>query len=260
MTEVIKGHLYDYPKYYDLLFGSDWKAEFGFLTDCFQQFASRPVRKLFEPACGTGRLLIKLAEAGFQVAGNDLNPRAVEYCNARLQRRGFNPTVFLGDMSDFRPPRKVDAAFNTINSFLHLLTDRQARNHLKCVAECLAKGGLYVLGLHLWPLQGERTDSESWSSRRGNLAVVSYLWSKGVDLRKRRERMGMTFDVYTLTKHFRIEDEFIYRTYTARQMKILLGKVPGLELVQTFDFGYEIDHPIRIGPRTQDVVYILRKI
>ena len=27
-SEVIRAHLYDFPKYYDLVFGSDWKAEF----------------------------------------------------------------------------------------------------------------------------------------------------------------------------------------------------------------------------------------
>ena len=259
MPEVITGSIYDYPKYYDLLFGTDWKAEFDFLTACFRKFATRSVRKLFEPACGTGRLLIKLAESGFQVAGNDLNANAVHYCNARFQRRGFEPAATIGDMSDFRLSRKADAAFNTINSFLHLLTEQQASNHLNCVAKCLAKGGLYILGLHLWPSDGQRIDRETWTSRRGNLAIVSHLWAERANLRKRRELIGMTFDVYTLTKHFRIEDRFAYRTYTARQMLSLLNKIRGFDLVETFDFGYEIDHPIRVGPETQDVVYVLRK-
>ncbi|NQU21999.1 MAG: class I SAM-dependent methyltransferase, partial [Candidatus Nealsonbacteria bacterium] len=81
--ETIHESLYDYPKYYDLLFGSDWKTEFDFLEACFERYAQRPVRRLFEPACGTGRLLAKFATAGYEVAGNDLNARAVEYCNAR---------------------------------------------------------------------------------------------------------------------------------------------------------------------------------
>jgi hypothetical protein len=31
-------NLYDYPRYYDLVFGSDWKAEFDFLTAAFDHF------------------------------------------------------------------------------------------------------------------------------------------------------------------------------------------------------------------------------
>ena len=30
MTDSIEQSIYDYPVYYDLLFGSDWKAEFAF--------------------------------------------------------------------------------------------------------------------------------------------------------------------------------------------------------------------------------------
>src|SRR5687768_7580680 len=125
-------NLYDYPRYYDLVFGSDWKAEFDFLTAAFKHFVPFRVRRVFEPACGTGRLLFRLANAGYQVSGLDLNPRAVAYCNKRLSRRGYRESVFVGDMANFSLARRVDAAFNMINSFRHLLTEQQAAAHLKC--------------------------------------------------------------------------------------------------------------------------------
>lgn len=259
MTAVVDGHLYDYPKYYDLVFGSDWKAEFDFLLECFQRHSDRPVRRLFEPACGTGRLLIKLAQAGFTVAGNDLNPRAVEYCNDRFQRAGLKPPAVVGDMSDFSLSRPVDAAFNMINSFRHLETEQQAVAHLQCVADCLREGGLYVLGLHLTPTRGDRVEEEAWSASRGHLTVNSYMWSKGIDSRKRRELLGMTFDVYTPTSHRRIVDEMVYRTYTAAQFKKLLAKVPQLVVEELYDFCYDIEQPITIEPETEDVVYVLKK-
>jgi len=259
MTEIIEAHLYDYPKYYDLVYGSDWKAEFDFLKRCFQKHAAGEVRRLFEPACGTGRLLIKLAQAGFEVAGNDLNPNAIEFCNARLQRRGYPPSAFVGDMADFSVKRKFDAAFNMINSFRHLPTERAAENHLCCMANALVTGGLYILGLHMTPTVGESVDREAWSARRGNLSVVSTLWSETIDLAKRNERVGMTFDVYTPTRHFRIVDEMDYRIYTAQQMQNLFSKVPKLEIVAIYDFAYDIDDPVTIGPETEDVVFVLRK-
>ncbi len=259
MPETINDHLYDHPRYYELVFGSDWKAELKFLKQCFDKHADRPVKRLFEPACGTGRLLIRFAKEGYDVGGNDLNPKAVDYCNARFERWGFKPAAVVGDMSDFRLRRKVDAAFNTINSFRHLSSEKQARSHLECISAALAKGGLYILGLHLTPTQGERIEEESWSARRGNLAVVSRMWSKGLDLKRRTEDLGMTFDVYTPTRQFRIEDEMMYRTYTARQMRQLLENVSSLELVETYDFAYDINDPIRIQPETEDVIFVLRK-
>src|SRR5215471_486427 len=84
------GNLYDYPRYYDLVFGSDWKPEFDFLRQVFDKFAGGKVRRVFEPACGTGRLLFRLGQAGYGVSGLDLNPRAVDYCNRRLVRHGLS--------------------------------------------------------------------------------------------------------------------------------------------------------------------------
>ncbi len=259
MTEIIDGHLYDYPKYYDLVYGSDWKAEFQFLQSCFAKFCTRPVKRLFEPACGTGRLLIRLAEAGYEVQGNDLNLVAVEFCNARFQRRSFSSPAVVGDMAEFRLGRKVDAAFNMINSFRHLPDEAAAENHLRCVARALVKGGVYLLGLHLTPTGCDRVDEEEWAARRGNLAVISSMWSAGIDMRRRNERVGMTFDIYTPTRHQRIVDEMNYRTYTAPQMKRLLKKVGEFEVVEMFDFTYDMNQPIRIDDRTEDVVFVLRR-
>ena len=154
MCSTTKANIYDYPKYYDLVFGSDWNAEFRFLGRCFEEHATRPVRRLFEPACGTGRLLWQFAKAGYNVSGNDLNERAVAFCNARLARYGLPETAVVGDMADFRLPRKVDAAYNPINSFRHLPDEETAAAHLECIAAALAKGGIYVLGLHLTPTRG----------------------------------------------------------------------------------------------------------
>ncbi|WP_298866691.1 class I SAM-dependent methyltransferase [uncultured Gimesia sp.] len=257
--ETIKGHLYDYPKYYDLIFGDDWKAEYDFLQNCFEIHASRKVTSVFEPACGTGRLLIKLAQAGYKVAGNDLNEHAIKYCNDRLERSGFPRSAVLGDMSDFKLKKPVDAAFNTINSFRHLPTETAAENHLKCVAAALAPGGLYILGLHLTPTDCEPMQSESWSARRGNLSINSHMQSIWTDLDKRNEHLEMTFDVYTPTRQFQLFDTMDYRTYTAPQFEALLATVPDLELVELYDFMYEMDFTIELDAKTEDVVFILRK-
>ncbi len=251
--------IYDHPKYYDALFGSDCRAEFRFLLACFRHHAGRPVHRVFEPACGTGRLLVRLAKAGYEVSGNDLNPKAVEYCNRRLMRHGFAASATVGDMADFRTRRKQDAAFNLINSFRHLPTERHARSHLQCVARSLAKGGIYLLGLHLIPTRGSRCKEESWSARRGHLLVVSRMRSLRLDRRRRRELVSFDVDVYTPRRHLRFRDRFSFRTYTKRQIETLLGSVPQLELVATYDFAYDIRQPIPITAETEDVVLVLRK-
>ena len=254
--------VYDFPKYYDLLFGSDWKAEFDYLEGCFERYTDRVVERLFEPGCGSGRLLIHFARAGYTVGGNDLNEKAVRYSNDRLERHGFGRPCVVGDMSDFTldalpDNQPADAAFNTINTFRHLSDDSQAIGHLNCMAGAIAPGGLYMVGIHLLPTRGLRMEEEAWVSRRGNLQVNSFMWSKRIE--DRQEVLGMTLDIYTPTDHRQIEDEMRYRTYTATQFHELLRRVPAWEIAAVHDFAYDLNRVTTVDETTEDVVFVLRR-
>ena len=120
--------------------------------------------------------------------------------------------------------------------------------------------GLYFLGLHLTPINPQKCTAESWSATRGHLSVVSNLWSMGTDPKKRIERIGVTYDVYTPTKQFRITDETAFRMYSALQMFDLLVKEPRLRLLNMYDFRYDIESPIDITADTEDVVYVLQRV
>jgi len=257
--DIIRGSIYDYPKYYDVLFGSDWKAEHDFLRACFARYAKRPVKRLFEPACGTGRLLLRFAQDGYEVAGLDLNSKAVDYCNRRLARFGLAGCVWVGDMANFRVKGKFDAAFNTINSFRHLPDEKSALGHLKCMHEALGKGGLYILGFHLTPNRPPRCTEESWTARRGHLQVNSLMRTLSLDRQRRKETVYLQFDVYTPLRSLRIADEFSFRTYTWEQFRRLLQRAGGWEVVATHDFAYRIDEPIIVDDYTEDVVFVLRR-
>lgn len=259
MTDVIEGKIYDYPAYYDIIFASDWKTEVRFLHDCFAQHVPGKVQRVFEPACGTGRLLIKLADAGYEVSGNDLNPLAVEYCNKRFVRRGYEPAAVVGDMADFRLPRRVDAAFNLINSFRHLPTEAAATAHLQCIAASLRKGGVYLLGLHLSPANGRICEDECYTAKRGRTTVQSRLWTQSIDSRRRIEMVGMTLDVTTPTRKLRLVDEMPFRMYSLPQFRRLLSRVPELVLEETYDFDHDIECPTVVDKDSEDVVFVLKK-
>ena len=76
--EIVNDNIYNYPKYYDLVYGSDWKAEFNFLSDCIDEYCRTKSPRLLEPACGTGRLVYRFAKAGFDICGLDLNEKAIK--------------------------------------------------------------------------------------------------------------------------------------------------------------------------------------
>lgn len=258
--EEIQADIYDYPKYYDLVYGSDWKAEFEFLLACSSRFLDRAPESMFEPACGTGRLLYRLSQAGLDVAGNDLNPRSIAYCNQRLARYGLPETAVVGDMASFQLAKPVDVGFNMINSFRHLNTEKLAVSHLNCMANAIRKGGIYVLGMHLVPLTGNPCDHEAWSARRGHLTVNSSLWLVERKLEQRYEEYAMQYDIFTPTRQFRIRDQLRFRTYTADQFSRLVQKIDGIEIESVFDFHYDLSLPNQLDDKAEDVVFVLRVI
>ncbi len=135
----------------------------------------------------------------------------------------------------------------------------RAERSAACSSRPAGRGGIYVLGLHLTPRQDALCEFEAWTAQRGSLCINSELQTLEVNRRQRTEQIRFTFDIHTPTRQFELVDEFTFRTYTARQFESLLDKVPQLDLVETYDFAYDIDHPVTINGATEDMVYVLRK-
>jgi SAM-dependent methyltransferase len=259
--QQIETSIYDFPKYYDLVYGSDWKAEFNFLEGLFARRVPFKVRRIFEPACGTGRLLFRFAQSGFRVGGNDLNAGAIDFCNRRLARHGIKDRAEVGDMTRFELASPVHAAFNTINSFRHLGSESQARSHLRCMANAIKPGGIYALGFHLSPAVGfETLDTESWSATRGHLTINTRIWLLERNYGDRYEIFCMQYDIYTPTRQFQIINRVKFRTYTCAQIKRLVKSSDQFRLIECFDFRYDLDEPVELENSLQDVVLVLQRV
>ena len=79
---------YDYPQYWDLAFRSETKLEADFIEQACQRYCGSPVRRLLEPGCGGGRLVLETAARGYAVTGVDLSASAIRYVSRRLKHRG----------------------------------------------------------------------------------------------------------------------------------------------------------------------------
>jgi len=257
---VVTANWYDCPQYYDLAFRSETGPEADFIEVACRKYCAFPARHLLEPACGTGRLVAELAHRGYRVTGFDLSQPALIYLQQRLARRQLRATVFRADMTDFSLPRPVDAAYNTFDSFRHLLTESAARRHLQCVAESLRPGGLYILGFHLLPPDASEECTERWTERRGSTRVTVTLRVVASNRRRRRETIRISLLVRRGATELRLRDEFPLRLYTAAQFRRLLAQVPAFELRDVYDFWYEIDQPLRLNNEISDTVFMLQKV
>ena len=249
---------YDYPQYYDLAFRSDTRAEVEFIEAACRKYCPFPVRRMLEPGCGGGRLVVALAGRGYDMVGFDLNQLSLEYLLRRMKRRNLRAEAFRADMAEFRLTRPVDAAFSAWDTFRHLTSERAARRHLECVAASLRQGGIYILGFHLLPLDVSDERLERWSVRHGSTEVTVTLQVVATDRRRRIEEIRILMQVRTRSRDLRLRTQFPFRMYTASQFRKLLASVPQFELCGVYDFWYEIDHPLELNDEITDTVCVLR--
>jgi SAM-dependent methyltransferase len=255
--------IYDYPTLYDVLFSDSWKREIEFLKTTLQRYCNKPkAGRIFEPACGTGRLLWRLAKLGHHVTGLDLNQNAIIFCNKRFRRHGLAESAILGDMTQFSlndlgQKKPFDLAFNFVSSFLHLTSELTALSHLHAVADILKPNGVYLLGLHLLPQGNTVCSQEKWSVRHGSLALQSQLSRLSLDQKRQIETVQFRIKARTPQKRYEVVDVFPLRTYSLRQFQYLLQKVNRFDILETFDFNFQ--SPVQLNPQTEDVVFVLKR-
>ena len=200
-NRIVFASWYDYPQYYDILFQDFTQHEADFIEAACRKYCPFAVRRLLEPACGTGRLITELATRGYELIGFDISQPGLRYLRRQLARFRLYAEIFEAEMSDFRIGQPADAAYCVINTFRYLLTEQTARGHLECLACSLRPGGIYILGLHLLPLGGYKEDSDCWTQRRSKTEVSVTARLLRPDRRRRIEDVQLCLVTRTGSKN-----------------------------------------------------------
>lgn len=251
---------YEQPLFYDLIFDEGTETEARFLEAAHERYGRTRGRKVMEPACGTGRLMAALVKRGWMARGLDCEPGMVDFAAKRLRRFGRRARATLGRMEAFTTRERFDLAHCLVSSFKHLPTEGQAVSHLRCVADALKPGGVYVLGLHLTEYEETRRSRERWTATDGRRSVVCNIQSWPPDRRSRTERVRARMTIDEPGKPARrLEAHWTFRTYSAHELRRVLRAVPELDHAATHDFTHDIDRTIEIDSDQLDLVLILRR-
>jgi SAM-dependent methyltransferase len=253
---------YDVPQYWDLAFDEDTLDEAEFIAAAAAKYCDFPLKSLYEPGCGGGRLVVQMARRGYAVQGIDLSQSSVEYANSRLQTEQFPESVSVGDMRTYRVKPQVDIAYCFVNTFRHLLTEEDAVQHLQSVAASLRPGGLYLLGLHMLPPDADEEDDEEWSVTQGDVTVNMRLDAFDCDRELRLETLRFQMEVLDPghPQALQFASDYRMRIYEADQMLSLLAKVPEFTLLDVYDFWYDIDEPQMFSDEMGDTVFVLQRM
>lgn len=250
---------YSAPQLYEIAFDMNRKAEVDFLVHCFRKYGRRPTREVLDIACGTGPHLARLAARGYTMTGLDLSPRNIEYLRERLAARGQTAELIVGDMTDFRLRRPVDAAICMQDSQGHLLTNEQLLAHLRCVARSLKRGGLYIFDRYMASSWTDPARSWSWSRRRGRLTVrASFSALNDVNPVSQVFRERMTLEAVENGTRRVYRQTHLSRMVFPQELRALVELAGGFEFVQWF-FGFKPHQVLERSKHPLLMVVVLRR-
>lgn len=118
-------------EYYDATAIVRERADVEFYLECAAQYGD-PVLEL---GCGTGRILLRLAEAGHRVCGLDLSPHMLARCGEKVRQLSDDAQqrvrLVQGDMTAFDLSEQFSLIIIPFRPFQHLLT---TEDQLACLA------------------------------------------------------------------------------------------------------------------------------
>ena len=172
---------------YDFDQRDNLSADIPFYLD----WAARTGGPVLELACGTGRVALRLAEAGYTVAGLDLSEPMLAQCRAKLAATApevrARVSLTHGDMAHFDLHQQFGLIIVPFRAFQALTEDADIAACLACVRAHLAPHGRFIVNVfrpyalldQSWcyprTLQWARTDEAT------GLHVAKYHWGPRID-------------------------------------------------------------------------------
>ena len=159
-------------KYYDRIYaGKDYRSESRELLRIARRAARRPVRKLLDVACGTGRHL-EFFRRSLPVEGVDLSPAMLAIAHRRLGRK---VGLHQGDMRRFRLPSRFDVIVCLFSAIGYMPTSADRIRAFRNFGRHLAPGGVALIEGWVRPerWRGRIASLQTYSGPEAKIARVS---------------------------------------------------------------------------------------
>lgn len=129
---------------------------------------------ILEPACGTGRTLLPLLEAGHDVTGFDPSPDMLERCRPRCAARGYTPDLSQQLFEDFRYTETFAAIIVPVGTFTLIDDFAVGMAVLRRFWKHLRPEGLVLFDIQSLNFLATPTadDRRSWTAENGDLLTV----------------------------------------------------------------------------------------
>jgi cyclopropane fatty-acyl-phospholipid synthase-like methyltransferase len=176
----------------------------------YEQKIPSPGARILELGCGTGRVLVPLAEQSGYILGVDISEAMLSVCRQKLAEKGiptYRAEVQQGDITDLDLGKRFDLILAPFRVFQTLETDREVGGFFKTIRNHLTEDGTAILNVFRPKLDRDRIRNE-WVTEVERLRWEVPFEGGRVTMHDRRPRMDR--------ERLVLYPELIYRRYWGR--------------------------------------------
>jgi ubiquinone/menaquinone biosynthesis C-methylase UbiE len=215
--------------------------------DLYRRFIDPGASHVLELACGTGRVTLALAQAGYRITGIDLSQEMLAVFRAKLSRipreAANHITLHHQNMADFNVPDRFDAVIVPFRGFQALTSLDEAMSSLAAIRRHLTPEGIVIIDLFSTyehpddSFLGEHVD---WVRRIPGAHQTITRARRGLHVDRQSQIMHSEVSFYVHGEQGEeqtLTDSFSLRYYFQYQFEVLLSAA-GFEILHAFG-GYD---------------------
>jgi SAM-dependent methyltransferase len=248
-------------KYYDYDNRDNLTADIPF----YLEYAKKVAEGILELGCGTGRVAIPLAKAGFNVTGLDLSDSMIEIFNEKLknvpEQIRNRVRLLKGSMSSFSFDQKYDLIIAPFRAFQALTEKKDISNCLKCVHEHLSENGLFIINV----FRPNKVLDESWCypetvqwetvDQNTGTKITKKHWGSKIDVERQVIYPNFAYEILDKSGNLkRIEEKLSLKYYYYQQLKDYL-KASGLNVEE--EYGWYDKTNINCN---REMIFVCRRV
>lgn len=246
-----------FASYYDLLMADvDYALWVDYLVLLLKSGGVCPGEAVFDCACGTGEITLRLHQAGYRMTGADVSSQMLERAQQKARKAGAKIAFVQQQMQHISVHKPVSAITCSCDGVNYLLSQKDVDAFFAGANHALKDGGLLLFDISsaykLEHVLGGQTFGEDEKS-------CTYLWQNCFDPKSKLLEMRLAFFVPDESgKYTRFDERHVQAAHEQQDLTTALEHA-GFALLGVYD-AFTLDSPKKDSERIQLIAQKKREI